>query len=83
MGSLLSELIYEINGYLKGKSSHRDLETWVVVNLQKILDSGDATAIRIADEVDASFVEVGEGLIGQSTLKRRLAKLVRETLAAS
>ena len=79
--SLRSELIDKIEHYLAGKSRDRDLESWVVANLQRALDSGDATAIHLVNEVDASFIEVGEGIIDQSELNARLNNLVREVKA--
>ena len=79
--SLRSELIDKIERYLAGKSRDRDLESWVVANLQRALDSGDATAIHLVNEVDASFIEVGEGIIDQSELNARLNNLVREVKA--
>ena len=79
--SLRSELIDKIEHYLAGKSRDRDLESWVVANLQRALDSGDATALHLVNEVDASFIEVGEGIIDQSELNARLNNLVREVKA--
>ena len=75
---LLSEIVEKIDSYLNGLSSDRQLEGWIVANLQRILDSGDTEAIRLADEVDASFIEVGEGIIDQSILHRRFDDLVRD-----
>jgi hypothetical protein len=76
--SLRSELIDKVEHYLTGKSSDRELEGWVVANLQRILNSGDTVAIHLADEVDASLVEVGEGIIDRAELRSRLNDLVRE-----
>jgi hypothetical protein len=76
--SLRSDLIDKVEHYLTGKSSDRELEGWVVANLQWILNSGDTVAIHLADEVDASFVEVGEGIIDRAELRSRLNDLVSE-----
>ncbi len=76
--SVLFELLNEIDRYLIGVSSDRYLESWVVSNLQRILDSGDTGAICLADEVDASFIEVGEGIIDLTILHRRFDDLVRD-----
>lgn len=35
-------------------------------------------AIRLANEVDVSFIETGEGIIDRATLNNRLDALVRE-----
>ena len=72
---LLSEILDQIDTYLTGASSDRQLEGWIVANLQRILDSGDTEAIRLADEIDASFIEVGEGIIDQSFLHRRFEEI--------
>lgn len=74
--SLLSEILDKIDSYLTGASNDRQLEGWIVANLQRILDSGDTVAIRLADEVDASFIDVGEGIIDQTILHRRFDDLV-------
>jgi hypothetical protein len=76
--SVLFELLNEIDHYLTGRSSDRYLESWVVTNLQRILDSGDNVAIRLANEVDVSFIETGEGIIDWATLKDRLESLTRQ-----
>jgi hypothetical protein len=76
--SLRSELIDNIEHYLKGVLSDDDLEGWVVANLQRALDSGDTKALHLVNEIDASFVEVGEGIISQEDLRNRLHDLVRE-----
>ena len=79
--SLRSDLIREIEHYLAGKSRDRDLESWVVANLQRALHSGDATALHLVNEVDASFIEVGEGIIDRAELHARFSDLVREVKA--
>lgn len=76
--SVLLELLNEIDHYLIGLSSDRHLESWVVSNLQRVLDSGDTVAIRLANEVDVSFIEAGEGIIDWAVLKDRLESLMRE-----
>jgi hypothetical protein len=75
---LLSEILDQIDSYLTGASSDRQLEGWIVANLQRFLDSGDTEAIRLADEIDASFIEVGEGIIDQTILQRRFDDLLSE-----
>ena len=72
---LLSEIVEKIDSYLNGLSSDRELEGWIVANLQRILDSGDTEAVRLADEIDASFVELGEGIMDQTTIRSRLGAL--------
>ena len=79
--SLRSELIKETKHYLSGKSGDHDLESWVVGNLQRALNSGDAAALHLVNEVDVSFIEVGEGIIDRAELNARLNDLVREVKA--
>jgi hypothetical protein len=76
--SLRSELIDKVENYLTGKSSDRELEGWVVANLQRALDSGDTKALHLVNEIDASFIEVGEGIISREDLRNCLYDLVRE-----
>lgn len=77
--ALYFELLEKLRQYLAGKSSDRDLEVWLVAHLQRILDSGDGTAIGLANEIDAAIVEVGEGIIHRATLYSRLYALVHNT----
>ena len=79
--SLLAELLCQINNYLEGISSDDDLEDWIVANIQRSMDTGDATASRILDEVDVSFVELGEGIIDLAEFNERLASLSEESRA--
>jgi hypothetical protein len=76
--SLRSELIDKVENYLTGKSSDRELEGWVVANLQRALDSGDTKTLHLVNEIDASFIEVGEGIISREDLRNCLYDLVRE-----
>ena len=81
--SLLSELLDELNKYLTGGSSGDRLEDWVVGHLQLILDSRDTRAIGIANEIDACFVELGEGIIDLAAFNDRLSGLAYQSAAAS
>ena len=78
MGAHADELLGKMAWFLDGYCSDRDLETWVVAYLQRILDSGDVTAIHLANEIDASFVELGEGIIDPPTFNKHLRSLVTE-----
>jgi len=74
---MLKQLLNYIDSYLLSHCSLRDLEAWLVSNLQQILDSGEEAAIDFANKVDADFVELGEGIIDESTLRERLQSYVR------
>jgi hypothetical protein len=66
-----------MDSYLLLRSTVRDLETWLMSNLQGILDSGDNEAAELTNRVDADLIELGEGLIDETTLRERLDSYVR------
>jgi hypothetical protein len=70
---MIRELLDKILSYLNAYITLQQLETWLVSNLQKIIDSNDKDAEQIANEVDACLVEFGEGLIDLETLHAHLA----------
>lgn len=74
---MLHQLLNYVECYLTERCSLRDLEAWLLSNLQGILDSGDKTAIEVANQVDADLIEFGEGLIDEATLRERLERCVR------
>ncbi len=71
------DLLVQFDRYLTGGTSLRDLERWLVSNLQEILNCGDKTAIQAANQVDADLMEFGEGLIDGTTLLERIASWAR------
>ena len=77
MSYVLIELLDQTDRYLVGDQTDRDLEAWVIANLQRILDSGDSAAINLANEVDVGFVELHEGIVGLSEFYANLERLVR------
>ena len=72
-----AELYAELSRCLSGATDAAALEDWVVAHLQLILDSGDAAALSLADELDVSLVELGEGIISPAAFRERLARLSR------
>ena len=72
------ELLDHIRDYLNDHCTLQDLESWLLSNLQRILDSGDEKAIDMANELDADLVELGEGLIDELTLQKHLQGFVSE-----
>lgn len=74
---MFHELLEQIEGYLNAVYTLKDLEGWLLSNLQRILDSGDRKAIELADELDADLVELSEGLIDEKTIRERLEDTVR------
>ena len=61
-----------MDSYLLLHCTRRELETWLLSNLQRILDSGEEAAIDLANKVDADLVELGEGLMDELTFRERL-----------
>ena len=55
-----SKLLTALSQFLVGASSLDDLQSWVLSNLQMVLESGDSVAIDAVNELDADFVELGE-----------------------
>ena len=80
---MLHQLMQCIENSLGERHSLQDLEKWLVGHLQEILDSGDETAIRIADEIDADLVCLGEGLIDEATFRSRLEGYLKSVAAPS
>lgn len=76
------KLLNSVQRYLHGNSTLRDLESWVLSNLQRILDSGDEQAIDWANQIDADLIEFSEGLIDEATIRDHLHRLVstRDTI---
>ena len=66
-----------MDSYLLLHCTRRELETWLLSNLQRILDSGEEAAIDLANKVDADLVELGEGLMDELTFRERLQGYVR------
>ncbi len=80
---MFDDLCNQINKYLDGEQNLDHLESWLVGNLQNILDSNDKTAQAIADELDADFVWLGEGLVDEADLRSRLFGYVRAVSLSS
>jgi tRNA isopentenyl-2-thiomethyl-A-37 hydroxylase MiaE len=74
---MLHDLRNEIDRYLVGRSSLLQLESWLVSHLQLLLDSGDARLIDVANSLDADFVEFGEGLLSEASMRRHLDAYLR------
>ncbi len=74
---MLHQVLNYVNGYLNSHCTLRDLQTWLLSNLQQILDSGGEAAIEMADQIDADLVEFGEGLIDETAVRERIESYVR------
>ncbi|MDO8137788.1 MAG: hypothetical protein Q6354_09120 [Candidatus Brocadiales bacterium] len=82
---MLNQLLNYMDSYLVSECSLQDLESWLLSNLQKILDSGDEAATKVANQVDADLVELNEGLIDETVFRNKLESLLRqrETIVSS
>ena len=74
---MLHQLVNYVEYYLNERCTLRDLEAWLLSNLQGILDSGNTISIEQANHIDADLVELGEGLIDEATLRERLETYLR------
>lgn len=74
---MLRQVLNYVNDYLNSYCTLRDLQTWLLSNLQRILDSGDEAAIEVANQIDADLVEFGEGLIDETAVRERIESYVR------
>lgn len=55
----------QLRSYLNRTLSLRQLEDWVLANLQSILDAGDQNSIKLIDEVDVLLMEVADGELSE------------------
>ena len=76
---MLNQLLNSINSYLLGQISIKDLEEWLISNLQNIMDSEEQGAIDLANRIDADLVELSEGLIDKLTFRDRLQNYLTAT----
>ncbi len=74
---MLTQIISEAQAYLMGHCSLDDLEDWLLVHLQEILDSGDQKAIQLADNIDAALIQLNEGIIDEATFYDQIQSYAR------
>ena len=72
---------HRLKAYLARECSVPELEAWLLVNLQTILDSKDRTAIDLANKVDADLMELSEGLLDEKGFRVRARRYLREAEA--
>ena len=70
-----SKLVGQIEAFLSGVLSLRDFKSWVLANLDDLLGSEDHSVVRITNELEADFVELGEGIISDEHFRRHLRAL--------
>jgi hypothetical protein len=74
---MIHQVLNYVYKYLNGQWTLKDIQTWLLSNLQRILESGDEAAIEVANQIDADLVELSEGLIGEMEVQARLENYVR------
>ena len=72
---MLREIVRQTEAYLLGRCSTQELEGWLIANLDMILRSGDAWAIKLANELDADLMELGEGLMSEDEFNGKLKEM--------
>ena len=79
---MIEEFLERVEAYLDGRCALPSLESWVLANLQRALDSGDERVAAMASNLDADLIELGEGLIDEVTIRERLnaTVMLRETI---
>jgi hypothetical protein len=74
---MLRGLIKQIDAYLLGHLAAKELEGWLLANLQTILASKDEEAIRIATALDADLMAWGAGHIDDVEFDEKLEAYAR------
>ena len=74
---MFRQLLNYVNNYLNGYCTLKDLQTWLLSNLQRILESGDEAAEKVANQIDADLVELGEGLVDEAGVRERIESYAR------
>lgn len=72
---MIRELLGQVDRYLTGVLTARGLESWLVTNLDAILDSGDQKAIDAANKIDATLIRLSDGELTEWDLRRDLQLL--------
>ena len=71
------DFLDRMDSFLVGDPSDRGLESWVVVNLQRILDSEDKLAIDLVNAVDVNLIRLHDEIIDLAEFHTALDSLVR------
>jgi len=75
------DLLEEIDRYLCRVTTLQDLETWLLENLQRILNSGDVQAMTLANQLDADLIDLREGLLDTAGFRAFRTTMVLFVLA--
>lgn len=84
---MMNNLRRRLAQYANGVGDHYALEDWITANLQSILDSNDAHAIGLVNELQGLVVRIGEGIAEEDELRERVCAALDEaetvTIAAA
>lgn len=69
-----------LDGFLSGELSLDALQGWMLSNLQSIINSGDDEMIEAANAMDATIVDLGEGIVGDQELTDQVIASFRSML---
>jgi hypothetical protein len=70
---MMSELFDQADGYLIGRVSLEDFDRWFAANLNRILHSGDARAVALADSIQAELLALAEDEINAEDFDKRFS----------
>jgi hypothetical protein len=73
---IVNKFLKQLSDYAAGTLGRPALKAWVVQHLQEILDTGDAHAIFLVDQVDSLLIERGEGIISDKEFDETISHLV-------
>jgi len=71
------KILNQLKKFSSGALDNQAVEQWVLSNYQQILDSGEETAIRLANDINSLFVEQGEDLLSVDELESALIDLLK------
>lgn len=70
------KILAQLKQFAVGAADERALERWMLSNHQLILDSGEESAVMLANDINALFIEQSENLISPSELESGLLELI-------
>lgn len=71
-------LVQTLSQYLSGLMPLRELEEWIALHLQDILDTADARAVRLVNELDVCLIEISEGLAEEAAVQAIASRVLSQ-----
>jgi len=72
---MIYEIRARIEAYLRDELTLEDITSWLMQNLQALLDSGDTEAIATADKLDTLLIEHEDGRLDQESFLDSLREI--------